>query len=58
MFKMILAFLAFWGFISGAIGIWRQMENKERWSLVKICAFGFTTAVVTFAVLTTIVILF
>jgi hypothetical protein len=58
MFKMIIVFLAFWGFVTGAIGLWRQMENKERWSLVKTIVYGFLTACITFTILTTIVILF
>lgn len=58
MFKMIIVFLAFWGFVTGALGVWRQMENKERWSLVKLGAYGLLTAVITFVILTTLVILF
>ena len=58
MFKMIIVFLAFWGFVTGALGVWRQMENKERWSLVKLGASGLLTAVITFVILTTLVILF
>ena len=55
---MFIVFIAFWAFVTGAIGVWRQMENKERWSLVKIGAYGLLTAIITFVLLTSIVILF
>lgn len=58
MIKMIILFLAFWGFVTGAIGLWRQMNTKERWSLVKLGAYGLLTALITFGILVGIVILF
>ena len=58
MIRMLIVFLAFWGFVTGVIGLWRHMENKERWSLVKTGFYGLTTAVITFGLLTTIVVLF
>ena len=58
MIKMIIVFLAFWGFVTGAIGLWRQMNNKDRWSTVKLGAYGLLTAVITFTILVGIVILF
>lgn len=58
MIKSIILFFAFWGFVTGAIGAWRQMKNKERWSLVKLGAYGLLTATITFIILVTIVILF
>ena len=58
MIKMIILFLAFWAFVTGAIGIWRQMNTKERWSTVKLGAYGLLTALITFGILVGIVILF
>lgn len=58
MFKSIILFLAFWGFVTGAIGAWRQMKDKERWSVVKLGAYGLLTATITFTILVAIVILF
>lgn len=58
MIRGIILFLAMWGFVTGAIGLWRQMENKERWSLVKTSAYGLMTAVIAFVILSFIVILF
>lgn len=58
MIRGIILFLALWGFVTGAIGFWRQMENKERWSLVKTGAYGLLTAVIAFAVLVGIVVIF
>ena len=58
MIKGIIFFLAFWAFVTGAIGLWRQMNTKERWSTVKLGAYGLLTAIVTFAILVGIVVLF
>lgn len=58
MIKGIIAFLAFWAFVTGGIGLWRQMNSKEKWSTVKIGAYGLATAVITFAIIIAIVILF
>ena len=58
MIKGIIFFLAFWAFVTGAIGLWRQMNAKERWSTVKLGAYGLLTAVITFFILVGIVILF
>lgn len=58
MIKMIILFIAVWAFVTGAIGTWRQLNGKERWSLVKIGAYGLLTAVITFAILVGIVIVF
>ena len=58
MIKMIILFLAFWAFVTGAIGAWRNANNKERWTVVKIGAYGLLTALITFGILVGIVILF
>lgn len=58
MIRMIITFLAFWGFVTGAIGLWRQMNSKERWSTIKLGAYGLLTAVIAFTILVGIVILF
>lgn len=58
MIKGIILFIAFWAFITGAIGLWRQMNTKERWSTVKLGAYGLLTATITFTILVAIVILF
>lgn len=58
MIKMIILFLAVWAFVTGSIGTWRQLNGKERWSLVKIGAYGLLTAVIAFVILASIVILF
>lgn len=58
MIRGILTFIMFWGFVTGAIGLWRQLENKERWSLVKTGAYGLLTATITFILLVGIVVLF
>ena len=58
MIKMIILFLALWAAVTGGIGVWRQLNNKERWSVVKIGAYGLLTAVITFVILVGIVILF
>lgn len=55
---MLIVFIAFWAFVTGAIGVWRQLNNKERWSVVKIGSYGLLTAIVTFVLLISIVILF
>ena len=55
---MIIVFIAFWAFVTGAIGVWRQLGNKDRWSLVKTGVYGLLTALITFVILTSIVILF
>ena len=58
MIKMIIVFLAFWAFITGAIGAWRNANNKERWSVVKCAAYGGFTALITLIVIIVIVVLF
>lgn len=58
MIKGVIFFLAFWAFVTGAIGLWRQMNTKERWSTVKLGVYGLLTAVITFAIVVSIVILF
>lgn len=58
MIKGIIFFLALWAFVTGAIGVWRQMNGKERWSLVKICSYGAATAILAFVILVGIVVLF
>lgn len=58
MIKGIIFFIALWAFITGAIGVWRQMSGKERWSLVKICSYGAATALLALLILVVIVILF
>ena len=58
MIKGIIFFLALWAVVTGGIGLWRQMNGKERWSLVKICSYGAVTALLALVVLVGIVILF
>lgn len=58
MIKGIIFFLGLWAFVTGAIGVWRQMSGKERWSLVKVCTYGSVTAIVAMVILVSIVILF
>lgn len=58
MIKGIIFFLAFWAFVTGGIGLWRQMNGKEKWETFKIAMYGLGTAVVTFVLLTTLVVLF
>lgn len=58
MIKGVIFFLAFWAFVTGAIGLWRQMNTKERWSTVKLGVYGLLTAVITLAIVVSIVILF
>lgn len=47
-----------WMAITLAIGTWNSLSKQEKWSTVKIFAYGFSTAVIAFFVLATIVILF
>jgi len=58
MIKGIIAFLALWAFVSGSISLWREISAKERWSLVKLGAYGFVTVSITFVILVGLVILF
>lgn len=58
MIKGILAFIALWAFVSGSICIWQELSAKERWSLVKLAAYGFVTVAITFAIIAMLVVLF
>jgi len=58
MIKGIIAFLALWGLVSGTICIWQELGNKQRWSIVKMAAFGFVTVLITFVIVFGLVILF
>jgi hypothetical protein len=58
MFKLVVTFLLFWGFVTGLIGMWRHMPNNERWTTVKTAMYGLATAIITFAIMSAIVILF
>ena len=58
MIKGIIFFIGLWAFVTGAIGVWRQLNGKERWSLVKICLAGAFTALLTLVILVVIVTLF
>lgn len=58
MIKGIIFFLGLWAFVTGCIGVWRQMTGKERWSTVKVCSYGAATALLAFVILVGIVILF
>ena len=58
MIRGILSFIVLWVFVTGLIGLWRQMNDKERWSLVKTCSYGAATATLAFVILIVIVILF
>jgi len=58
MIKGIIFFLGLWAVVTGGIGVWRQMNGKERWSLVKICSYGAATALLALIILVGVVILF
>jgi len=58
MIKAILIFVTLWAFVTGSISMWREISAKERWSLVKLAAYGFVTVAITFAILIGLVILF
>lgn len=58
MAKGLLAFLIFWAAVTGGIGLWRSLSTKEKWSTVKLGAYGFATAVVAFVIIIAIVVLF
>mgnify|MGYP006286374953 CR=1 FL=1 len=58
MIRGIIFFLALWAFVTGGIGFWRQLNGKEKWSLVKTCAYGALTATIALVVLLVIVFLF
>ena len=58
MIKILINFLLLWGVITGLIGMWRHMPNNKRWSTIKVASYGFFTAMIAFAIMTTIVILF
>ena len=58
MIKIIMNFFILWVAVTVAIGMWNSLSRQEKWSTVKIFAYGFTTAAIAFVILTTIVILF
>ena len=58
MIKIIMNFFILWVAVTVAIGMWNSLSRQEKWSTVKIFAYGFTTATIAFVILTTIVILF
>jgi len=58
MVKAIITFLLLWGVVTGLIGMWRHLPNNERWSTVKVATYGFFTATIAIAILSTLVILF
>lgn len=58
MIKIFLNFFLVWMLVTVAIGMWNSLSRQEKWSTVKIFAYGFTTAIIAFVILATIVILF
>lgn len=58
MIKGIIMFLGFWAVVTGGLGLWRQMSGKEKWSLVKTCAYGGLTAIIALVLIVLIVFLF
>jgi len=56
--KGIILFLGFWAVVTGGLGLWRQMSGKEKWSLVKTCAYGGLTALIALVLILLIVFLF
>ena len=58
MIKIVLNFLLVWIAVTVGITAWRTLSNQERWSTVKVLAYGFTTAAISLLILASIVILF
>lgn len=58
MIKIVSNFFLVWMMVTVAIGLWNSLSRQEKWSTVKIFAYGFTTATIAFIILATIVILF
>lgn len=58
MIKGILAFIAFWAFVTGAIGLWRKSSGAEKISVINCGIFGLLTASVASVLLVGIVVLF
>lgn len=58
MIKGIIAFLALWAFVTGAIGLWRTSSGREKINVINCAIFGFLTAILAFAILIGIVVLF
>ena len=58
MIRMLFFFVVLWIIVTAGINVWREMKGKERWETVKTLAYGFTTAVITFVLLTIMVVLF
>lgn len=58
MTKMLAAFLICFGLVSFGIQAFRQLSNKDKWNLSKVLAYSAACAIVTVAILFSIVILF
>lgn len=58
MMRMLILFIATWAFVTGGLGVWRQLSGKEKWSIVKTVSYGLFTAVIAFVILSVFVILF
>jgi len=58
MIRLWLAFVVFAVVIHFGITIWRNMEEKERWSLTKTAFYSTIVSLLALAVMTGIVVLF
>lgn len=58
MIKGIIFFLALWAVVTGGINVWRSLTGKEKWDTIKCVWFGAVTCVITFIIVTVMVVLF
>lgn len=58
MFKALIAFAVLYVILYAGIEFVRQLTNKEKWSVAKTTIYAATISLVTFVLLTVIVVLF
>lgn len=58
MFKAIVFFVLVWILVVVGINLFRAATKKERWSAVKVSAFGLVTAIIAVTLVVLIVVIF
>ena len=58
MIRSIIFFLALWAFVTGGINVVRRLTGREMLDTIRCVVYGLMTALLTFALIVTMVVLF